>query len=71
MINGNDGEEEGKGGKGDGDKARVVGDEEGNSNGENLVRNNDNGLVPVLVQQAVLYSASTSFNDAGDNESTG
>ena len=54
MINGNDGEEEGKGGKGDGDKARVVGNEEGNSNGKNLVRNNDNGLVPVLVQQAVL-----------------
>ena len=48
---------------------RVVGNKEGDGHGGNLVRNNDNGLVPVVVQQAILYySASTSLDDAGDAE---
>jgi hypothetical protein len=33
--------------------------------------NNDNGLVPVVVQQPVLYSASAILNDAADNEPAG
>ena len=38
---------------------RVVGDEEGGSDGGSMVRNNDDGLVPIVVQQAVhLASAS-------------
>jgi len=45
---------------------RVVGDEEGN-----MVRNNDDGLVPFVVQQAVLHLASASLDDVGDDESTG
>ena len=36
-----------------------------------MVRNNDNGLVPVVVQQAVLYSASATLNNVGKDKSTG
>jgi len=37
-----------------------------------MVRNNDNGLVPVMImQQPILYSAFTSLGDVGDNKSTG
>jgi hypothetical protein len=36
-----------------------------------MARNNDDGLVPVIVQQAVLHSASASLDDAGDDKSTG
>jgi hypothetical protein len=36
-----------------------------------MVRNNDDGLIPVIVQQAVLHSASASLDDAGDDKSTG
>ena len=37
-----------------------------------MVRNNDNGLVPVMImQQPILYSAFTSLGDVGDNMSTG
>jgi hypothetical protein len=42
---------------------RVVGDAEGGSDGGNMARNNDNGLVPIVVQQAV-HSASASSLDA-------
>ena len=35
------------------------------------LRHNDDGLVPVVVQQAVLHSASASLDDVGDDESTG
>ena len=50
---------------------RVVDDkEEGGGDGGNMVRNNDNGLVPVIVQQAILYLASASLKDESDNEST-
>ncbi len=48
----------------------VVGNEEGGDGG-NMVRNNNDGLVPVVVHQPVLYSASPSLNDAGDDKSTG
>ena len=40
---------------------RVVGDKEGGGDGGNMVRNNEDGLVPVIVQQAVLHSASSSL----------
>jgi hypothetical protein len=50
---------------------RVVGDEEGDSDGGNMVRTNDDGLVPIIVQQPVLYSSSASLDDAGDDKSTG
>ena len=49
----------------------MVGDEEGGGDGGNMARNNDDGLVPVVVQQAVLYSASASIDNVGDNKSTG
>ncbi len=49
---------------------RVVGDKEGGGDGRNIARYN-NGLVPVVVQQAILYLASASLNDAGDDELTG
>jgi hypothetical protein len=49
----------------------VVGDEEGGGDGGNMVRNKDDGLVPVVVQQAVLYSAFASLDNMGDDESTG
>jgi hypothetical protein len=52
---------------------RVVGDEEGDGDGGNMVRNNGDGLVPVIVQQAVLYSTSAlsaSLNNVGDDELT-
>ena len=45
---------------------RVVGNQE-----ENMARNNNDGLVPVVVQQVILHSASASLNDVGDDESTG
>ena len=41
----------------------MVGDEEGDGDGGNMVRNNDDGLVSVVVQQAVLYSASASIDN--------
>ncbi len=63
MSDGNNGEEEGEGSKGDGD--------EGSIDRGNKLRNNDDGLVPVVVQQAVLHSASASLDDVGDDESTG
>jgi hypothetical protein len=50
---------------------RVVGDEEGGGDRGNMGRNNDDGLVPVVKQQAVLHSASTSLDNVGDDESTG
>ncbi len=40
---------------------RVVGDREGGGNGGNMVRNNEDGLIPVVVQQAGLHSASASL----------
>ena len=46
---------------------RVVGDEEGSGDRENMARNNDNGLVPIVMQQAVLYSASASIDNVGDD----
>ena len=49
---------------------RVVGNKEGGGNGGNMARNND-GLVPVVVQQAILYLASTSLDDTGDDKLTG
>ena len=50
---------------------RVVGDEEGSGNGGNMARNKDDCLVPVVVQQAVLYSAFAGLDNVGDDESTG
>ena len=50
---------------------RVVGDEEGGGDGGNMARNKDDGLVPVVVQQAVLYSAFAGLDNVGDDESTG
>ena len=50
---------------------RVVGDEEGGGDGGNMARTNDDGLVPVVVQQAVLYSAFASLDSVGEDESTG
>ena len=49
----------------------MVGDKEGGGDGGNMARNNDDGLVPVVVQQAVLYSASASIDNVGDDKSTG
>jgi len=62
VSNDNDGEEEG-GGKGDGD--------EGGGDRGNKLMNNDDGLVPVVMQPAVLHSALASLDDVGDDESTG
>ena len=39
--------------------------------GGNMARNNDDCLVPVVEQQAVLYSASASIDNVGDDKSTG
>ena len=50
---------------------RVVGDEEGGGNGGNMAWINDDGLVPDVVQQAVLHSASASLDNLGDDKSTG
>jgi hypothetical protein len=50
---------------------RVVGDEEGGGDGGNMARNKDDGLVPVVVQQAVLYLAFASLDNMDDDESTG
>ena len=47
---------------------RVVDDKEGGGDRGNMVRNNDDGLIPIVVQQAALYSASTSLDDFGDND---
>ena len=49
----------------------MVGDKEGGGDVGNMARNNDDGLVPVVVQQAVLYSASASIDNVGDDKSTG
>jgi hypothetical protein len=49
----------------------VVGDKEGGGDGGNMARNNDDGLVPVVVQQAVLYLAFASIDNVGDDKSTG
>ena len=49
----------------------MVGDEEGGGDKGNMARNNDDGLVPVVVQQAVLYSAFASIDNVGDDKSTG
>ncbi len=46
-----------------------VGDEESNGDVGNMARNNDDSLVPVFVQQPVLYSSSASLDDAGDDKS--
>ena len=40
---------------------RVVGDEEGDGDGGNMARNINDGLVPVVVQQPVLYSSSVAM----------
>ncbi len=40
---------------------RVVGDEEGDGDGGNMARNNDDGLVPIVIQQPVLYSHSATM----------
>ncbi len=40
---------------------RVVGDEEGDGDGGNMARNIDDGLVPVVVQQPILYSSSVAM----------
>jgi hypothetical protein len=45
---------------------RVVGNKEGNDDGGNMVRNNDNSLIPIVMQQAVLYLASASLDNAGN-----
>ena len=50
---------------------RVVGDEEGGGDGGNMARNKKDGLVPVVVQQAILYSAFAGLDNVGDDESTG
>ncbi len=50
---------------------RVVDGEDGDGDGGNMVRNNDAGLVPIIVQQAVLYSASASLDNAGNDELIG
>ncbi len=49
---------------------RVVGDKEGGGDGENMARNNKDGLAPIVVQQAVLHSASASLDNVGEDEST-
>ncbi len=36
-----------------------------------MARNYDDGLVPVVVQQAILYSAFASLDNVGNDESTG
>ena len=63
MSDGNDGEEEGEGSKGDGD--------EGSSDRGNKLRNNNDGLAPLIVQQAALHLALASLDDMGEDESTG
>jgi len=50
---------------------RVLGDKEGDGDGGNMARNNDDGLVPIVVQQAILYSASASIDNVGDDKPTG
>jgi hypothetical protein len=50
---------------------RVVDDKESGGDRGNMVRYNDDGLIPIVVQQAALYSASTSLNDAGNNDDWG
>jgi hypothetical protein len=36
-----------------------------------MVRNNVDGIVPVVVQQAILFVASASLHDVGNDKSTG
>ncbi len=50
---------------------RVVGDDEGDGDGGNMVTNNDDGLVPVVVQQPILYLSSASLDNFGDDKLTG
>ncbi len=45
---------------------RVVGDEEGDGDRGNILMNNNDSLVPIVV-----YLASASLDDAGDDKSTG
>ena len=40
---------------------RVVGDEEGDGDGGNMARNNNDGLTPVVIQQPVLYLSSATM----------
>ena len=47
---------------------RVVGNKEGNDDGGNMERNNDNSLIPIVMQQAVLYLASASHDNAGNDK---
>ena len=49
---------------------RVVGNKEGGGNGGNMASNKEDGLVPIDVQQTLLYSASASLDDVGSDEST-
>jgi len=50
---------------------RIVGDKEGNGDGGNMARNNDDGLVPVAMHQPILYMAFTSLDNVGNNKSNG
>ena len=45
---------------------REVGDEEGDGDGGNMARNNNDSLIPVIVQQPVLYSSYASLDNGGD-----
>ena len=36
-----------------------------------MARNKEDDLVPIVMQQAILHSASASLHDVGDDESTG
>ena len=47
---------------------RVVGNKEGNDDGGKMVRNNDNSLIPIVMQQVVMYLASASLDNAGDDK---
>ena len=40
---------------------RVVGDQKVDGDGGNMARNNVDGLVPIVVQQPVLYLSSTTM----------
>ena len=50
---------------------RIVGNEEGDGDGGNMARNNDDGLVPVAVHQPILYTAFASLDNVGNNKSNG
>ena len=49
---------------------RVVGNEEGGGDGGNTARTNNDGLIPVVVQQDVLYLAFASLDNVGDDKLT-